>query len=88
MLSSNVTEEVMEEVKNWQSRPLDGLYPIVYSPCSFPGLLIGLVAARLFGITAGGLACGVSNGAAYGFRLYGWYRGIPNLHLSALDADG
>src|SRR4030095_169305 len=30
MLISNVTEEVMEEVQNWQSRPLDAVYPIVY----------------------------------------------------------
>src|SRR5579859_4828581 len=30
MLISNVTEEVMEEVKSWQSRPLDAVYPIVY----------------------------------------------------------
>ncbi|MEP6922781.1 MAG: IS256 family transposase [bacterium] len=29
-LISNVTEEVMEEVKRWQSRPLDAVYPIVY----------------------------------------------------------
>jgi putative transposase len=29
-LISNVTEEVLEEVKNWQSRPLDTVYPIVY----------------------------------------------------------
>ena len=29
-LISNVTEEVMEEVKSWQSRPLDEVYPIVY----------------------------------------------------------
>jgi putative transposase len=29
-LISSVTEEVMEEVKNWQSRPLDAVYPIVY----------------------------------------------------------
>ena len=29
-LISNVTEEVMEEVKSWQSRPLDAVYPIVY----------------------------------------------------------
>ena len=28
-LISNVTEEVMEEVKSWQSRPLDEVYPIV-----------------------------------------------------------
>src|SRR5246127_5773639 len=29
-LISNVTEAVMEEVKSWQSRPLDSGYPIVY----------------------------------------------------------
>lgn len=29
-LISNVTNEVIEEVKAWQSRPLDKLYPIVY----------------------------------------------------------
>jgi putative transposase len=29
-LISNVIEEVMEEVKSWQSRPLDAIYPIVY----------------------------------------------------------
>jgi len=29
-LISNVTDAVMEEVKQWQNRPLDELYPIVY----------------------------------------------------------
>src|ERR1035441_6773160 len=29
-LISSVTEEVMEEVKTWQGRPLDAVYPIVY----------------------------------------------------------
>src|SRR5579862_1913313 len=29
-LISNVTEEVLEEVKSWQNRPLDAVYPIVY----------------------------------------------------------
>jgi len=29
-LISNVTEAVIEEVKAWQSRPLDAIYPIVY----------------------------------------------------------
>ena len=29
-LISNVTEAVMEEVKVWQSRPLDEIYPILY----------------------------------------------------------
>lgn len=29
-LISSVTEAVMEEVKTWQGRPLDPIYPIVY----------------------------------------------------------
>lgn len=29
-LISNVTNEVLEEVKIWQNRPLEGIYPIVY----------------------------------------------------------
>lgn len=40
----------------------------------FPGVLIGTAVARLFGETAAVLACGASNGAAYGLLLYGWYR--------------
>ncbi len=29
-LISNVTDEVIDAVKSWQSRPLDKIYPIVY----------------------------------------------------------
>lgn len=32
-LISSVTDAVMDEVKAWQSRPLDALYPIVYMDC-------------------------------------------------------
>ena len=32
-LISSVTDAVTDEVKAWQSRPLDGLYPIVYLDC-------------------------------------------------------
>lgn len=32
-LISSVTEAVMDEVKTWQARPLDALYPIVYLDC-------------------------------------------------------
>ena len=32
-LISRVTERVMETVREWQSRPLDPLYPIVYLDC-------------------------------------------------------
>ena len=29
----NVTDHVLEEVQQWQSRPLDEIYPIVYLDC-------------------------------------------------------
>ena len=32
-LISNVTDEVIEEVKQWQNRPLDTVYPIVFLDC-------------------------------------------------------
>ncbi|HEX6777261.1 MAG TPA: IS256 family transposase, partial [Ktedonobacterales bacterium] len=32
-LISNVTEAVMDEVRQWQARPLEALYPIVYLDC-------------------------------------------------------
>src|SRR6202521_4202725 len=30
---SNITEAVMDEVRQWQNRPLDAIYPIVYVDC-------------------------------------------------------
>ena len=32
-LITSVTDAVMDEVRTWQSRPLDALYPIVYLDC-------------------------------------------------------
>jgi putative transposase len=32
-LISNVTQTVMEEVRQWQNRPLEALYPILYMDC-------------------------------------------------------
>jgi putative transposase len=32
-LISNVTEAVMDEVRQWQTRPLEQVYPIVYVDC-------------------------------------------------------
>jgi putative transposase len=32
-LISSVTDAAIDEVKAWQARPLDGLYPIVYLDC-------------------------------------------------------
>jgi putative transposase len=30
---SNITEAVMDEVRQWQNRPLDSVYPIIYVDC-------------------------------------------------------
>ncbi len=32
-LISNVTEAVIDEVRQWQTRPLEPVYPIVYVDC-------------------------------------------------------
>lgn len=32
-LISRITDEVIDEVRIWQSRPLESLYPIVYFDC-------------------------------------------------------
>lgn len=32
-LISSVTDAVMEDVKQWQSRPLDAVYPVIYLDC-------------------------------------------------------
>lgn len=32
-LISSVTDAVIDEVKHWQSRPLDAVYPVVYLDC-------------------------------------------------------
>ena len=34
-LISNVTEAVLDEVRQWQARPLEALYPIVFLVCLF-----------------------------------------------------
>lgn len=34
VLISRVTEQVLEQVEQWQSRPLDEVYPIVYLDCN------------------------------------------------------
>lgn len=46
-LVSAVTDSVIDDLKAWQSRPLDGLYPIVYFDCLFvKSREEGMVSAR------------------------------------------
>jgi putative transposase len=42
-LISSVTDAIMEEVKLWQSRPLDSLYPILYLDCIYVKVRDGAV---------------------------------------------
>ena len=39
-LISNVTEAVMDEVRQWQMRPLEAIYPIVYFDCLLVNLRV------------------------------------------------
>ena len=39
-LISEVTDSVLSEVKAWQQRPLDALYPVVYLDCIFVKLRV------------------------------------------------
>jgi putative transposase len=39
-LISEVTDTVLEEVRAWQQRPLEGLYPVVYLDCIFAKLRV------------------------------------------------
>jgi len=45
-LISSVTDAVMEEVKLWQSRPLDTIYPIVYLDCIYVKVRDGSVRSK------------------------------------------
>lgn len=45
-LISAVTDAVMEEVKQWQSRPLDPVYPIIYLDCIYVKVRDGSVRSK------------------------------------------
>ena len=57
-LISSVTDAVSEEVKAWQARPLDAIYPIVYMDCIHVKVREGAVRVKAvylaIGITMGG----------------------------------
>ncbi|KKY05105.1 transposase, partial [Xanthomonas phaseoli pv. phaseoli] len=57
-LISSVTDAVVEEVKAWQARPLDPVYPIVYLDCIHVKVREGAVRVKAvylaIGITMGG----------------------------------
>ena len=52
-LISNVTDAVIDEVKLWQARPLDAVYPIVYLDCIHVKVRDGAVRAKAVYLSIG-----------------------------------
>ena len=52
-LISNVTDAVVDEVKLWQARPLDAVYPIVYLDCIHVKVRDGAVRAKAVYLSIG-----------------------------------
>src|ERR1700728_3438051 len=83
-LISNVTDAVIEEVKLWQGRPLEALYPIVY----LDALMVKGRAERRSEVLATGVdRAEESRSAGYLHRLRGWVEGISGGHRSGVSAD-
>ena len=57
-LISSVTDAVIEEVKAWQARPLDALYPIVYLDCIHVKVRDGSVRVKAVYLAIGLNMCG------------------------------
>lgn len=57
-LISSITDSVTEEVKTWQARPLDSVYPIIYLDCIHVKIRKGAVRVKAvylaIGITLAG----------------------------------
>ena len=97
-LISQVTEEVMEEVKAWQSRPLDPLYPIVYLDALYVKMRHeGRVENRAVYVAIGislegkkdvlGLWTGASEGAKFWLSVLAElrHRGVKDIYLVCVD---
>ena len=78
-LISSVTDAVTDEVKAWQSRPLDAVYPIVYLDCIHTkrGCQV---------LVAGGDRVAQPWRAGHLHRLRGWPEGLPRGHRGCLPA--
>jgi len=97
-LISNVTDSVLEEVREWQSRPLDAVYPILY----FDALFVksregGPVRNRAVYVALGvnlegqkvllGLWIGVSEGAKFWMSVFTDLknRGVQDCFIACMD---
>jgi putative transposase len=97
-LISNVTEAVMEEVKNWQARPLEAVYPIVYLDALYVKIRdAGHVRNRAIYVAIGvnlkgnkevlGLWAGESEGAKFWLQVLTDLknRGVADIFIACVD---
>lgn len=97
-LISNVTEAVMEEVKTWQARPLEAVYPIVYLDALYVKIRdAGHVRNRAIYVAIGvnlkgnkevlGLWAGESEGAKFWLQVLTDLknRGVADIFIACVD---
>ena len=96
-LISSVTDAVSEEVKAWQARPLDAIYPIVYMDCIHVKVREGAVRVKAvylaIGITMGGekevlgLWLALTEGAKFWLQVVTELRnrGVQDIFIACVD---
>jgi putative transposase len=96
-LISSVTDAVIEEVKAWQGRPLDALYPIVYLDCIHVKVRDGRVRVKAVYLAVGvnlrgekevlGLSIAQTEGAKFWLQVVTELknRGIQDIFIACVD---
>jgi len=96
-LISAVTDAVMEEVKQWQSRPLDPVYPILYLDCIYVKVRDGSVRSKAVYLAIGvnmagekevlGLWLAQTEGAKFWLQVVSELRnrGIKDILIACVD---
>lgn len=96
-LISSITDAVIEEVKAWQSRPLDALYPIVYLDCIHVKVRDGSVRVKAVYLAIGinmsgekevlGLWIAQSEGAKFWLQVVTELRnrGVQDIFIACVD---
>ncbi len=96
-LISSITDAVLDEVKLWQSRPLDPLYPIVYLDCIHVKVREGAVRVKAVYLAIGvnmngekevmGLWLGQTEGAKFWLQVVTELRnrGVQDIFIACVD---
>ena len=96
-LISSVTDAVSEEVKSWQARPLDSLYPIVYLDCIHVKVREGAVRVKAVYLAIGvtlagekevlGLWLAENEGAKFWLSVLTELRqrGVQDIYIASMD---